>query len=79
MGSQEENYGVEARHGWEPGCCVQGQVLEQQYWLKPCCHCLRGCSRCRLGLGQQQLSGLPRWVSMRGLSRPGWHWVPPLL
>lgn len=74
MGSQEESYGVGSPSrmgGWLlspwPGLAQALLSLAE------------GLLQCRLGLGQQQLSGLPCWVSMRGLSCLGWHWVPPLL
>lgn len=64
----------EAHHRWEAGLCVHGQVLEQQYWIRPsmgsgpgCCHWLRGCS----GAGWVWASSSfrpPCWVSMGGLS-----------
>lgn len=57
----------EAHHGWEAGLSVHGHVLEQQSWIRPCCHRLRGCSRCRASsshqaplLGEPEGSLVPR-------------------
>lgn len=69
MGSQEDSYRM---GGWSlcPQPCAGAAILDQALLSVP-----EGLLRCRLDLGQQQLSGLPCWVSMRGHFCPGWDRV----